>query len=288
MNPQHLLFSILLAIIISFLAYRAHALNKSGAVAAAVLGSVVFGIGGLPAALVLMVFFITSSGLSRLFRQRKKRYDEKFSKGSQRDAGQVFANGGIAGLCLLASLIIPNGSIIWLAYCGSLAAVNADTWATELGVLNRSQPRLITNGQPVEAGTSGAISPTGSLAAASGSLLIALIGILALSIQPLSSTLLIIPPPTSAVWILIALGGVTFAGILGSLVDSWLGATYQAIYTCPTCQKETERHPLHSCGTPTQKVRGWRWLNNDWVNTACALIGAILGCLVGFLLSSWR
>jgi hypothetical protein len=65
------------------------------------------------------------------------------------------------------------------------------------------------------------------------------------------------------------------------LLDSLLGATVQAIYTCPTCNKETERHPTHTCGTQTVLKRGWPWLNNDWVNTACAFAG-------GLLPRSWR
>ena len=37
--------------------------------------------------------------------------------------------------------VFPAASWPWIGYAGALAAVNADTWATELGVLNPSQPR---------------------------------------------------------------------------------------------------------------------------------------------------
>ena len=57
-----------------------------------------------------------------------------------------------------------------------MAAVNADTWATELGVLNPSRPRRITNGQPVDPGTSGGISLYGTLASLGGAALIGLVG----------------------------------------------------------------------------------------------------------------
>ena len=38
-----------------------------------------------------------------------------------------------------------------------------------------------------------------------------------------------------------------WAGLLGALFDSLLGATVQAIYYCPACEKETERHLIHLC-----------------------------------------
>jgi uncharacterized membrane protein len=145
-----------------------------------------------------------------------------------------------------------------------MAAVNADTWATEVGVLSRKLPRLITTGKVVERGTSGGITLAGSLAAFLGSLLV---GCVAAVFMPVSNTLL---------FILAA----SLGGLAGSLVDSLLGASVQGIYACPSCEKETERHPLHSCGTVTVHLRGWRWVNNEIVNFACSLAGAIFAVLL--------
>jgi len=66
-------------------------------------------------------------------------------------------------------------------------------------------------------------------------------------------------------------------------VDSLLGASVQAMYTCPKCAKETEK-PIHGCGTPTQHQRGWRWLDNDMVNFISSLIGALVAAAM-FLLT---
>jgi hypothetical protein len=68
---------------------------------------------------------------------------------------------------------------------------------------------------------------------------------------------------------------VRFTDFTPATADSLLGATLQAIYYCPSCEKETERHPQHTCGTNTDHIRGWRWLNNDWVNFTCSLVGAL-------------
>ena len=59
-----------------------------------------------------------------------------------------------------------------------------------------------------------------------------------------------------------------------------LGATVQAMYYCPRDQKETEKHPLHTCGTETIQIRGWKWLNNDWVNFPCSASGVIVVQLI--------
>jgi uncharacterized membrane protein len=123
-------------------------------------------------------------------------------------------------------------------------------------------PRLITDlRKRVEKGTSGGISLFGTFASLLGASAIAL-------------------PAAwfSGNWSLLPL--IAFAGLAGSLFDSLLGATMQAMYYCPTDQKETEKHPLHTCGALTVHVRGWRWLDNDWVNFACGAFGITVAILV--------
>jgi len=50
---------------------------------------------------------------------------------------------------------------------------------------------------------------------------------------------------------------------------------------CPACARETERYPRHTCGTATRLLRGLPWLDNDGVNLACAVVGALLALLGG-------
>lgn len=264
-----LLYGFLLAITVAYAAYRARSLDRSGALAAALTGTIIFGLGGWQWTVILLVFFISSSILSRLFSKHKSGLNEKFDKGSQRDAAQVLANGGIAALFAGLHFFLPSSPWPWLAFTASLAAVNADTWATELGVLNPTPPRMINTGQPVEKGTSGGISLAGTLAALSGA------GLIAAFAQ------LVHPVPG----ILVVFSLISLAGLLGAMFDSLLGATLQAIYTCPACHKETERHPLHTCRTATTHLRGLKWLNNDLVNLGCSLVGAFLGFLISLLVA---
>ena len=255
-----LVLGFLLAVSIAYLAYRVHSLSRDGAVAAVFVGTITFGLGGLQWSILLLAFFISSSALSRLFKNRKRGFNEKFSKGSGRDAGQVLGNGGLATAFVLLNAIFPHQLWTWIGFAAVLASVNADTWATELGTLNPNPPRMITDlRKRVEAGTSGGVSLWGTVAAFLGA---SVIGVLAAVLYPNVHWSLFIP--------------ITISGLLGSLFDSFLGATVQAMYFCPRDQRETEKHPLHTCGTETIHIRGWTWLNNDCVNFACGASGVLM------------
>lgn len=281
MNPCYqFLIGLISSISIAYFAYKLNSLSLNGFFASVLVGTIIFGLGGIAWAILLLAFFVSSSILSKMFRKRKSGVDEKFSKGSQRDAGQVFANGAVAACLALTwfvtRLVGPgsNGNTwIWVAFAGSLAAATADTWGTELGVLSRRRPVLITKFKPVDPGTSGGISLMGALAALAGAALIAWLAVIMSKAGWVSRR-----DPDVDHWIQFAL--ITFAGFAGSLVDSLLGATKQAIYFCHSCQKETEKHPLHTCGKHTDLKRGWAWLNNDWVNAACVLAGALIAGLL--------
>jgi len=259
-----------LGVLISYLAKRAGALTTNGAWAATLTGGLIFSLGGAQWASLILAFFLSSSILSRAFSQHKRKVAEKFAKGAQRDWGQVLANGGLGAGLVLIQAFNQDQIWPWIAYAGAMAAVNADTWATELGVFSPSPPRLIVNGKPVERGASGGISLTGYLAVLAGAALISAIAL----------------PFTLADGILPAVLAIVLGGFTGSTVDSFLGATIQTIYYCPGCQKETERHPRHSCGTETAMLRGWHWLNNDWVNFFASLSGALAATLTWSLLAA--
>ncbi|HNT78333.1 MAG TPA: DUF92 domain-containing protein [Anaerolineae bacterium] len=269
---------------IGMLAYRKGALSKSGVAGAMLTGTLIFGFGGWTWGLLLITFFVASSLLSRYKETLKESLAEKFAKGSRRDLGQALANGGMGALLALAYAIVPHPAWFY-AFVGAMATVNADTWATELGVLSRKPPRLITTGKPVDVGTSGGVSAMGTLATTAGGGLIGLSAALFLSIEsgirqtsnvspPTPYSLLptpysLLPTPT-----LLLVGALS--GLAGSLCDSFLGATVQAIYYSPVRQKETEK-VIDPDGTPNRLLRGWRWLNNDWVNFISSAFGALVG-----------
>lgn len=257
---SQLALGLALAALIAATAWRLGALSTSGTVAATLVGGLTYGIGGLPAAILLIVFFGSSSLLSRAFARRKRGMAANFAKGRRRDWAQVAANGGMAVLVLAAGATgWLSNSMAWAAFAAALATVNADTWATELGVLSAGRPHLITTGKLVSHGTSGGVSLLGSTVALAAAFVIGLLA------------WLLVRSASPAIIVIVAL-----AGLLGSFIDSYLGASVQAIYYCPKCKKETERHPLHSCGTKTSLRRGWPWLDNDWVNFFSSVAGSLL------------
>lgn len=262
---QRLILGLALSLLIGGLGYRRGALSASGVAGAAIVGTAVFAFGGLDWGLLLVLFFASSSALSRFRAHAKERLAEKFAKGARRDLGQALANGGLGALLAMASSLWP--SPLWFAaFVGAMAAVNADTWATEIGVLATQPPRLITMGRRVPPGTSGAISPLGTLAALAGA---AFIGA--------SAGLCAWAAGAPGIWAYLPIGAAS--GLAGALADSLLGATVQGIRFCPACGKETERR-VHACGTPTQPLRGLPWLSNDWVNFLASAVGAGVGSLL--------
>lgn len=242
--------------------YRRDALSGSGTVGAMLVGTATYLAGGPRWSALLLGFFGSSSALSLLEERSAggRSIAAVTARGSRRDLVQALANGGVATLAALGELRSSHPA--WAAaYAGALAAANADTWATEIGGISPTPPRHILTNAQVEPGTSGGVTAAGLGGAAAGS---ALIGALSALAQGGDG------PASKGI-------AVTVAGIAGSLVDSLAGATIQAGYVCPACDKPTERR-MHGCGTRTVLVRGHPWVTNDVVNAICTATGAALAC----------
>ncbi len=268
-NPS-LPLALVVAILFAGLAYTLKWLSRSGAVSTAVMGFVIYGLGNAKFTVPLLAFFLSSSLLSKWGKQRKLllsgRHDEK---GEQRDAGQVWANGGVALICVLVFYFtthpVPRLPLLTLRtvlmlYLAALATVNADTWATEIGKLARKPPRLLTTLRPVHPGVSGAISELGTLGAVLGALFIPL---LAVPFWHLNAAELLV---------------VTWAGFVGCMMDSLLGATLQAHYRDVKTGELTEKTRL--VGRELKHVRGLLGFNNDLVNLVASLFGVLMAWIL--------
>ncbi len=244
------------AAIVAFIAWRAGTLTRPGAAAAWFVGTATYGGFGGRGAAVLLAFFVTSVGLSRYGRARKRAALADVAKTGARDAAQVFANGAVAAACALAAFFVDHRFAA--AFAGAFAAATADTWGTEIGSLAGARPRSIVTGAEIATGLSGGITPAGTLAEIAGALLIAGISA-ACAIAPFTA--------------------VAAAGVAGAFADSLLGGSVQALRYCRQCATFCESEP-HRCGANTELARGLAWFNNDAVNFAATLTGAALGFLL--------
>ncbi|MEK3807957.1 DUF92 domain-containing protein [Bacillus sp. FSL H8-0547] len=245
--------AILFILGISAAGFKLKSLTLGGAAAAACTGVSIYAGFGYPGLILLGVFFGSSSLWSKYKRNQKASVEEMLFKGDQRDAVQVFANGGAASLLSILYAFFPfEGG--FAVYSAAIAAANADTWASEIGTLSRKKPRMIFSFKQVEKGTSGAVSVLGTAAAAAGSGLIALCAYAVFALEPKEFYLIFL------------------IGFAGNLLDTFLGAAVQVQFQCPSCGKVTEKK-MH-CGTEGVKTGGF--LDNDAVNFTAILGAAVL------------
>jgi uncharacterized protein (TIGR00297 family) len=250
-----LAFGAALAAAVALAARAARSLTLGGAVAAFAIGTAVFGAAGWRGAAVLFAFFIPSVLLSRAGRARKRPIGDDVGKQGARDGWQVLANGGVAAACALFTFHEP---VLAAAFAGAFAAASADTWGTEIGTLAKAPPRSILTLRPMARGLSGGVTAVGTLATLAGAAAVAAVA---------AST------GVAPFW------PVAAGGFAGALTDSLLGASVQAMRWCPACARACENDP-HACGTPTVLRRGARWMENDAVNFAATLSGAIVAAFL--------
>ena len=272
-----ILAGLILSTAIGGLAYSRRSLSLSGVLGAIITGTIIFGLGGWVWGLTLIAFFVYGTALSKYKeRQKSKVAVEKFDKGSRRDIGQALANGGLGAVLAVFAFLNPTQGWLFAAFVGTMATVNGDTWATELGVLSRRPPRLITTGRTVVPGTSGGMTPFGTLMTALGGLAIGLTVWILLGIR----TLIGGGSAWLTLWWLLPVGLV--AGAFGSLTDSLMGATVQAMYTNAETGLETEKKLTRS-GLKNSFRRGLPFMDNDAVN----FISSGFGAAVAVLLYGW-
>jgi uncharacterized protein (TIGR00297 family) len=251
---------------IAYAAYKKESLTLDGSIGATFLGTLMYATSGLFGSIMMVVFFLSSSILSHFKKNKKGKAARQFDKTGRRDIMQVFANGGVGLIHSILYYITKNPA--YLVFLGvSFAAANADTWATELGLLNKKNPISLRTFKPVEKGTSGAISLFGTFSALIGSMLIGIFATFGFSLLNINIAEL-------GLEVTHAFQMVTLGGFIGSLIDSILGATVQGVYYSHELKGETEKKEYN--GRPNLLIRGFGFVNNDLVNFLSIGISSIL------------
>lgn len=201
-----------------------------------------------------------------------------------RDGPLLLLSGGAAGSTATASSLALFGDQLTLAYVAFFACCAGDTWASELGILSKSPPRLITKPwQKVKPGSNGGVSLVGLGASAAGGMLMGLLhgvfvpGGIASLLPFLPSSIVSDSLPLSQVIREVVV--LTFVGFLGgfggSLLDSFLGATIQATYYDESAKKIVKRP-----GPTVRNMGGWGFLSNEMVNVVSTALSALVAALI--------
>lgn len=232
------------------------ALDGRGFLASVAVGySILLG-GGIGWFVIVAVFFTLGISFTWYKYEYKKKIGGAQDKGGARNWPNILANGGSASIFAVGAYLNPS-PIFAIMFLGSVSTAAADTAATELGLLSRRLPKLITHpSRSVMPGTSGGVSLLGFAGAALASLVIGVMGFL----------LGIVRNPTLI--LLVCLVG----GVVGAVFDSVLGATLQRKGYCWICLKPTES--LRHCGEPTAKTGGLSFIENNIVNLLATLMGS--------------
>ncbi|RLG21956.1 hypothetical protein DRN74_00915 [Candidatus Micrarchaeota archaeon] len=187
----------ILPFFIALLAYEGKALTVLGGITGILLAYVVLILRDEKWFLILFFFFVIASIATRYKEDKKSKYEiVKKIRGPE----HILANGGVA----LIATVIGNPFL----FIGSLSTSLADTMSSEIGMLSKKKPVMITTFKKTRTGVNGGITRLGNTVA----LLSAFsLGLLSLIIVPHYSVVLIS----------------TVSGFLGMLIDSVIGAVWE-------------------------------------------------------------
>jgi len=263
LDPLNVLAAVVVVSIFGALSYKTKIVDTSGLIAGFVVGLSVFIFGGWKWFVTILAFHLIAGAFTKYKYEVKRRLGVAERKGGARSWKNVLANGGVAMCFAVIEFALPY-DLFFAGFLGAVATACADTLATEIGMLSKSYPRLITNlKRRVPPGSSGGITLLGELAILFAGFVIATITYLVGAISwPL--------------WKLYAV--VIGACFIGSTIDSVLGATVQAQFRCAKCNKITEWS--HHCGVPAIHISGCRSIDNHVVNFLATFSGGLTAILL--------
>jgi uncharacterized protein (TIGR00297 family) len=167
---------------VSYLGYRARTVSLSGMIGGALIGIVIYAAGGWRAWVFLFLTFFVATAASKLGLKRKRLLGIEEERGGRRGAGNAFANCGVAAAAAIAAVATPYSTQAWIAFVAALTAGGSDTVASEIGKAWGKSTFLVTSLARVKPGTPGAMSLQGTVAGIVAALVLAEVGVVAVSI----------------------------------------------------------------------------------------------------------
>ena len=188
-------------------------LDNSGLFAATLTGFTVSLMGHWTWLISLFTFLIIGSLATKWKLDEKKLLSLEEANEGLRSWKNVLANGGAVSIVAIYNFLFPGQEWIYFAAIASISVALSDTLASEIGSLD-IRTRSITTLQSVPAGTNGGMSPTGTVAALFGAIIISIVGV-------------IFSPDDSKISEIQLLSLLSLIGWLGCQVDSLLGAVLE-------------------------------------------------------------
>ncbi|CAG0893267.1 unnamed protein product [Cyprideis torosa] len=252
-----------------FWGYRKHHVSISGALAGFPLGMIL--VLASDCFFICLAFsFISCSKVSKFRTKEKAKFEKDPVKAEVALLYLIDVGSGERPIDLIHDY---RASWLALALVGSLACTTGDTWASELGsVLQTTRPRLITTLRTVPRGTNGAVTLGGLIMSALGGALLGTMYYLLLLFRLSSYTLASAPPQINLVFV------GALAGVVGSLIDSFLGATVQLSALDETTGIVVDWIPSsssHKDISPYKKISGFPLLDNHGVNLLSSITMAL-------------
>ena len=204
------ILGIIAFVLLSLFLLGIRAFDLTATMVAFLFGIIIIKLQGINWFIVLFTFLIVS--LYATFYGRMRAHEKMHEC---RGVDNVISNGLVAFMTTVFSFPF--------VFLGSVSAALSDTLSSEIGILSKEDPRMITNlSKAVPKGTNGAVSLLGTLAAVGGAAITAALAVVfASSFLPADQAILLYPK--AKLFISVFVGG-----FIGSLLDSFLGVLENA------------------------------------------------------------
>lgn len=233
-SPVRCVLAVTVPALMAHYGLRRKSLNKSGAQSGFLVG-LIMTLSNYCFMASLLIFFLVGSKVTKWRSSQKRKLEIDFKEGGQRNWLQVICNAGVASELAVIYLIDSGcaeypvdfqqrytSSWLSVAVLGAIACNCGDTFASEIGsVVGSSDPWLLLTFRRVPKGTNGAVSVAGTVASVFGGFLVGLAYFVVLCLCADENVMM----NSVSQWPIVVLGGL--CGLVGSLVDSFLGATLQ-------------------------------------------------------------
>lgn len=269
--------------ILAVYAYRRKSVDLSGAISGFVIAFTML-ISNYTVFVALLVCYVATNRATRYGSEIKNRFEANFKVGGQRNWLQIISNLGVANLCILIKLLKYGigdfeidfqhrffESMYLVASLGAISCATGDSMSSEIGpvLADGIDPMLITTMKPVPRGTNGGVTFIGVIAAGFGGLMIGFFSWISQLTVPASNLNNNYHSPQWPILLFCLYGG-----LIGSLVDSILGATCQ--YTGYDHLRHRIVETKEELNTYVEHITGRPWLTNDDVNITSILLMAVL------------